>query len=93
MMSFKEFTQVIKKDARLMELLDRCDRDAKPLTDVETQELIDRTELVCGTFDDGELYTAEDLLDDDSYADMFLPVDDDPIWDESPVDLFGPWWE
>ena len=93
MMSFKEFTQAIKQDARLMELLDRCDRDAEPLTDAETQELIDRTEQACGTFDDGELYTAEDLLDDDSYADMFLPEDDDPIWDDSPVDLFGPWWE
>ena len=31
--------------------------------------------------------------DDDAYADSLLPADDDPIWDESPVDLFGPWWE
>lgn len=93
MMSFKEFTQTIKKDERLMELLDKCDRSCGPMSDEETQELIDRTERACGTFDDGELYTAEDLLDDDSYADMFLPAYDDPIWDESPVDLFGPWWE
>lgn len=36
---------------------------------------------------------SEFFADDDAYADAFLPADDDPIWDESPVDLFGPWWE
>ena len=92
-MTFKEFSQTIKKDPRLCELLDKCDRSYGPMSDEETQELIDRTEYICGTFDDGEIYTAEDLLDDDAYADMFLPADDDPIWSESPVDLFGPWWE
>lgn len=31
--------------------------------------------------------------DDDAYADSLTPAWDDPIWEESPVDLFGPWWE
>lgn len=72
MMSFKEFTQAIKKDERLMELLDKCDRSCGPMSDEETQELIDRTEQACGLFDDGELYMAEDLLDDEAYADLLM---------------------
>lgn len=58
-MTFKEFTKAIKKDPRLMELLDRCDRTSPAqLTDEETQELVDRTAAACGDFD---------LFDDDDW--------------------------
>lgn len=29
----------------------------------------------------------------DKAENEFFDDGDDPIWDESPVDLFGPWWE
>lgn len=42
-MTFKEFSQAIKKDERLTELLDRCDRSCEPLTDEEVEELVNRS--------------------------------------------------
>lgn len=48
-MTFKEFSRAIKKDPRLMELLNKCDSSCEPLTDEETQELVDRTERACRT--------------------------------------------
>ena len=78
-MTFKEFTQTIKKDPRLMELLDKCDRSYGPMSDEETQELVDRTELACMTFSDE--YQPEDFIDE--Y--------EDPLKFESPIDLYGPW--
>ena len=47
MMSFKEFTKAIKKDPRLMELLDKCDRSCEPLTDEENEELVARCARAC----------------------------------------------
>ena len=94
MMNFKDFTNKVNADARLCELAKRYEADTDSLTDEELSEMVDRYEHAHGgLFGDGELYTAEDLLDDDSYADLLMPADDNPIWDESPVDLFGPWWE
>lgn len=78
-MTFKEFSHAIRKDARLMELLDRCDRSCGPMSDEDTQEMIDRAERIMNEED-------EDMED-------WTPAPDDPIWDESPVDLYGPWWE
>ena len=46
-MTFKEFSRAIKKDPRLMDLLDHCDPTCEPLTDTETQELVNRTKQVC----------------------------------------------
>lgn len=80
-MTFKDFTKAIKKDPRLMELLDKCDRSCGPMSDEETQELIDRTELACMAFSDE--YQPEDFID--NY--------EDPLDVESPIDLYGPWWE
>lgn len=51
MMSFKEFNEAIKKDARLMKLLDKCDRSCEPLTDEETEELVLRTMRISGDED------------------------------------------
>lgn len=94
MKDFKEFAEKVNADARLCELVDKYEQDTNSLTDEEFDEMIGRYDKAHGgLFGDGETYTAEDLLDDDAYADMFLPADDNPIWDESPVDLFGPWWE
>jgi hypothetical protein len=45
-MTFKEFSQAIKKDARLCELLDRCDRSCEPLTDEELNELVNRSSAI-----------------------------------------------
>ena len=76
-MTFKEFSQAIKKDPRLMELLDKCDRSCGPMSDEETQELVDRTELACM-----------------AYSDEYQPEDfEDPLEFESPIDLYGAWWE
>lgn len=88
MMSYEEFAKKVAEDARLQELVERYEADTDSLTDEELSEMVSRYERAQGgLFGDGE------LLDDDSYADLFMPADDDPIWDESPVDLFGPWWE
>ena len=76
-MTFKEFSQAIKKDPRLMELLDKCDRSCESMSDEETQELVDRTELVCMAYSDE--YQPEDF--------------EDPLEFESTIDLYGPWWE
>lgn len=80
-MTFKEFTQIIKKDPRLMELLDKCDSFYDPMSDEEIQELVDRTELACISFSDK--YQPEDFIDE--Y--------EDPLEFESSIDLYGPWWE
>jgi len=94
MKDFKEFAEKVNADARLCELVDKYEQDTDSLTDEEFDEMLSRYDKAHGgLFGDGEIYTAEDLLDDDTYADMLLPADDNPIWDESPVDLFGPWWE
>ena len=77
-MTFKEFSKAIKANNRLNDLLNRYDGN-NSLTDEEVQEMVD---LSAAIFDD-----------DDAYADSLMPPDDDPIWNESPVDLFGPWWE
>lgn len=77
-MTFKEFSHAIRQDDRLMELLDRCDRSCGPMSDEDTQELVDRAERIMS----GE---TEELLE------YFGPADD--LAEESPVDLFGPWWE
>lgn len=88
MMSYEKFATKAAEDARLQELAARYNADTNSLTDEELSEMVSRYERAQGgLFGDGE------LLDDDSYADLFMPADDDPIWDESPVDLFGPWWE
>ena len=76
-MTFKEFSAKVKEDVRLTDLINRYDNFS--LTDEELQEMVDRSAAICD--------------DDDAYADSFLPADDDPIWNESPVDLFGAWWE
>lgn len=55
-MTFKEFTKAIKKDDRLMELLNRCD-PSTPLTDEETEELVNRAEHACNP----------DLFEDDGW--------------------------
>lgn len=88
MMNYKEFAKKVAEDVRLQELEARYSADTNSLSDEELSEMVNRYERA-----HGELYTAEDLLDDDSYADLLMPTDDDPIWNESPVDLFGPWWE
>lgn len=94
MKDFKEFAEKVNADARLCELVNKYEQDTDSLTDEEFDEMICRYDKAHGgLFGDGETYTAEDLLDDDAYADMLLPADDNPIWEESPVDLFGPWWE
>ena len=80
-MTFKEFSQAIKKDPRLMELLNKCDRSCGPMSDEETQELVDRTELACMAFSDE--YQPED----------FINEYEDPLEFESPIDLYGAWWE
>ena len=36
------------------------------------------------------LNAAEDEFFDREYP---MPDEDDPIWEEDPVDLYGPWWE
>lgn len=82
-MTFKDFTEAIKKDPKLMELLDQCDRSCEPLTDAETWELVERTERACSTLD-------PDFLPDDFRVEEW---DDDPLQYESPVDLYGPYWE
>lgn len=51
MMTFKEFSKAIKKDPKLMELLDRCDRSCEPLTDKETEELVLRSMRAVGDDD------------------------------------------
>jgi len=39
-MTFKEFTRALKESPRAMELLDRCDPTCEPLTQQETEELL-----------------------------------------------------
>lgn len=51
-MTFKEFSQAIKKDPRLMELLDKCDRSCGPMSDEETQEMVDRAAAIMDDADD-----------------------------------------
>jgi len=77
-MTFNEFSKAIRKDDRLMELLNRCDRSCEPMSDEDIQEMIDRADAVMS---DG----TEELLE------FFGPADD--LAEESPIDLFGPWWE
>lgn len=48
-MTFKEFTRACKKDDRMMELLDRCDRSCGPMSDEDTEELVARAAAI---FDD-----------------------------------------
>ncbi len=45
-MTFREFSRAIKKDERLMELLNRCEPSSKPLTKEETNEMIEHTKNV-----------------------------------------------
>lgn len=45
-MTFKEFSQAIKKDARLMELLNMCDPSCGPMSDEETQEMMERAKMI-----------------------------------------------
>ena len=53
-MTFKEFSKAIKKDPRLCELLDRCDRSCGPMSDEDTQEMIDRAAAVCDEWEDDD---------------------------------------
>lgn len=46
-MTFKEFSHAIRTDAKLMELLNRCDRSADALSDEELDELVARCDKVC----------------------------------------------
>lgn len=51
-MTFKEFSQAIKKDSRLCELLDKCDRSCGPMSNEETQEMVDRAAAIMDDADD-----------------------------------------
>jgi hypothetical protein len=51
-MTFSEFSKAIKKDSRLMDLLNQCDRSCNPLTDEETQELVDRAAAIMDEWED-----------------------------------------
>lgn len=80
-MTARAFAAYAESNPRLKELAE-LDSDGL-LSDEEQEEffrLLDKAEY-------------EFFKDDDAYADALLPDDDCPIWDESPVDLFGPWWE
>lgn len=80
MMNYTEFAKKVTEDARLQELEARYSADTNSLSDEELNEMVNRYERAHGgLFGDGELYTAEDLLDDDSYADLLMPDDNDPV--------------
>ena len=95
----KSFAALCARDGRISELAAKED-SGEGLTDAETEEFFQLTTAMmenpffarrCAR-DWEELETAEED-DDDAYADQFVPNDNDDIWNESPIDLFGPWWE
>lgn len=80
-MEARAFAAHAESNPRLKELAGKdCFNN---LTEAEQDELFQ-------LFEEAEASFYED---DDAYADSFLPPYDDPIWEEDPVDLFGPWWE
>ena len=80
-MTFKEFSKEIKKDPRLVELFNKCDRSCGPMSDEETQEMIDRADRIY------DAYTNKNK------SENFIEDYEDPLEFESPIDLYGPWWE
>ena len=80
-MTARAFAAYAESNPRLKELAEKdSDKTATPEEEEEFFRLLDKAD-------------AEFFNDDDAYADALTPDDDDPIWDESPIDLFGPWWE
>lgn len=55
-MTFKEFTRACKKDDRMMELLDRCDRSCGPMSDADTEELVARAAAIFDDWQDDDLW-------------------------------------
>ena len=93
------FAALCARDGRISELAEKDDSE-EGLTGAEMDEffqltnaMMDNPFFACRCAKEWEeLETAEEN-DDDAYADQFIPNDDDDIWNESPIDLFGPWWE
>lgn len=80
-MTARAFATYAESNPRLKELAEKdSNKTATPEEEEEFFRLLDKAET-------------EFFNDDDAYADACLPYDDDPIWEESPIDLSGPWWE
>ena len=88
------FAAMAEQDSRLNELSRKYDNDPEAMPKAEFDEMMRLlNKLESNPFIDKLMTECLEADDDDAYADMFLPDDDDPIWNESNVDLFGPWWE